>query len=283
MKPRGKASGLRRIGIGFAIVAVMFILGAAGAVIFLHVQHATNPASESLLAIPHPVPSASIRSEIATSQTIGVNPVSSAAASPATVLAPVTTPRQGERPQSVLTIPKHRVATVKQPGVLKLPSVFKGCWQLVSDRQAGPVRILPGAPAGCLYTQDSGRFCYQRVAGGDYEPTFSSLRLKPGLYGVQNDEWSRVDLLSTDGVDSMKMRFLLHHDQSAQVIPFLFAARSTIDETHELNCTVHGDMMRCRDREFGRLSGVPWCIAIHNDEFHKVAAARPPRSRAATE
>jgi hypothetical protein len=157
-----------------------------------------------------------------------------------------------------------------QTGTLKLPSVFKGCWELAIDRQDGPVHLLPGAPTSCVYTQDSGRFCYQRTASGDFEPTFSSLRLKPGLYGNPTDEWSRVEVLSTDGVDSMRMRFLLHHSDAGNALP-LFSTRSTIDETHELSCTVAGPTMHCEDQEYGRLGGQPWCVALHNDEFRRVA------------
>ncbi len=157
-----------------------------------------------------------------------------------------------------------------QGGELKLPSVFKGCWELVNDRQDGPVHLLPGAHTGCVYTQDSGRFCYQRTAGGDFAPTFSSLRLKAGLYGHQSDEWSRVELLSTDGVAAMRMRFLLHHSDSASVIPFVFSAHEAIDETHELSCRVTGDTMYCEDHELGNLGGQPWCEAMHSDEFRRV-------------
>lgn len=158
----------------------------------------------------------------------------------------------------------------RQTGTLKLPSVFKGCWELASDQQDGPVHLLPGAHEGCVYTQDSGRFCYQRTASGDFEPTFSSLRLRPGLYGNQADEWSRVEVLSTDGVDSMRIRFLLHHSDAGGALPF-FSTRESIDETHELSCTVTGDTMSCEDQEYGRLGGQPWCVALHNDEFRKVA------------
>jgi hypothetical protein len=158
----------------------------------------------------------------------------------------------------------------KQGGELKLPSVFKGCWELVNDRQDGPVHLLPGARTGCVYTQDSGRFCYQRTAAGEYAPTFSSLRLKAGLYGHQADEWSRVELLSTDGVAAMRMRFLLHHSDSAGVLPFGFSSREAIDETHELSCRVSGDTMYCEDRELGNLGGQPWCEAMHSDEFRRV-------------
>jgi hypothetical protein len=157
-----------------------------------------------------------------------------------------------------------------QTGTLELPSVFRGCWELVNDQQDGPVRLLPGAPEGCVYTQDSGRFCYQQTPGGDFEPTFSSLRLKSGLYGTQTDEWSRVELLSTDGVDSMRMRFLLHHSDAGNALPF-FSTRESIDETHELSCTVAGATMHCEDQEYGRLGGRPWCVALHNDEFQRVA------------
>ncbi|MGC1677595.1 MAG: hypothetical protein WA740_08680 [Candidatus Binataceae bacterium] len=158
----------------------------------------------------------------------------------------------------------------RQAGTLKLPSVFKGCWELAIDQQDGPVRLLPGAPEGCVYTQDSGRFCYQRTASGDFEPTFSSLRLKPGLYGNQADQWSRVEVLSTDGVDSMRMRFLLHHSDVGNALPF-FSTRESIDESHQLSCTVAGATMRCEDQEYGRLGGRPWCVALHNDEFRRVA------------
>ena len=164
------------------------------------------------------------------------------------------------------TIPMPR-----QSGELKLPSVFRGCWELTSDVQDGPVHLLPGAAAGCVYTHDSGRFCYQRTASGDYQPTFSSLRLKAGLYGHQTNEWSRVELLSTDGVDSMRMRFLLHHGDRASMIPFLFSSHNSIDETHDLTCRVNGDTMHCQDRELGNLGGRPWCEAMHSDEFRRVA------------
>ncbi|MHB8384580.1 MAG: hypothetical protein ACYDC3_19850, partial [Candidatus Binataceae bacterium] len=157
-----------------------------------------------------------------------------------------------------------------QTGELKLPSVFRGCWELAIDRQDGPVRLLPGASEGCAYTHDSGRFCYQRTASGDFEPTFSSLRIKRGLYGNQSNEWSRVELVSTNGVDSMQMRFLLHHSDTAGVLPF-FSSREAIDESHELSCIVAGDTMRCEDREIGHLGGRPWCEAMHSDDFQKVA------------
>jgi hypothetical protein len=159
-----------------------------------------------------------------------------------------------------------------QNSVLKLPSVFNGCWELVNDQQNGPVHLQPGAPEGCLYTHDSGRFCYQRGADGKYVPSFSSLRLTPGLYGTQTEQWSRLELVSTDGVASMRMRFLLHHkEQGGSFFGLLFSTPTAIDETHEFSCRVEGDTMHCEDREFGRIAGQPWCNASHLDEFKRVA------------
>jgi hypothetical protein len=155
---------------------------------------------------------------------------------------------------------------------VKLPSVFNGCWELVNDQQNGPVRLQPGAPEGCLYTHDSGRFCYQRGADGNYVPSFSSLRLTPGLYGTQTEQWSRLELVSTDGVTSMRMRFLLHHKEAGgSFFGFVFSSPTAIDETHEFSCRVEGDTMHCEDREFGRIAGQPWCDAAHLDEFKRVA------------
>lgn len=148
--------------------------------------------------------------------------------------------------------------------------MFNGCWELVTDQQDGPVRLLPGASAGCVYTHDSGRFCYQRGADGNYVPSFSSLRLAPGLYGTQTDEWSRLELVSTDGVAAMRMRFLLHHSDNAGFFPFLFSTPSAIDETHQFSCRVEGDTMHCTDQEFGQMGGQPWCDATHIDEFKRV-------------
>ena len=159
-----------------------------------------------------------------------------------------------------------------QNSVLKLPGVFNGCWELVNDRQNGPVHLQPGAPEGCLYTHDSGRFCYQRGADGNYVPSFSSLRLTPGLYGNQIEQWSRLELVSTDGVASMRMRFLLHHkEQGASLFGLTFTTPTAIDETHEFSCRVDGDTMHCEDREFGRIAGQPWCDASHLDQFKRVA------------
>src|SRR5579862_1514556 len=159
-----------------------------------------------------------------------------------------------------------------QNSVLKLPSVFNGCWELVNDQQNGPVQLQPGAPEGCLYTHDSGRFCYQRGANGNYVPSFSSLRLTPGLYGTQTEQWSRLELVSTDGVASMRMRFLLHHkEQAGSFFGLLFSTPTAIDETHEFSCRVAGDTMHCEDRELGRIAGQPWCDASHLDEFRRVA------------
>ena len=159
-----------------------------------------------------------------------------------------------------------------QNSVLKLPGVFNGCWELVNDRQNGPVRLQPGAPEGCLYTHDSGRFCYQRGADGNYVPSFSSLRLTPGLYGTQTEQWSRLELVSTDGVASMRMGFLLHHKEAGgSFFGFVFSTPTAIDETHEFSCRVEGDTMHCEDREFGRIAGQPWCDAAHLDEFKRVA------------
>jgi hypothetical protein len=159
-----------------------------------------------------------------------------------------------------------------QNSVLKLPRVFNGCWELVNDQQNGPVRLQPGAPEGCLYTHDSGRFCYQRGADGNYVPSFSSLRLTPGLYGTQTEQWSRLELVSTDGVASMRMRFLLHHkEEGGSFFGFVFSTPTAIDETHEFSCRVEGDTMHCEDREFGRIAGQPWCDAAHLDEFKRVA------------
>jgi hypothetical protein len=155
---------------------------------------------------------------------------------------------------------------------LKLPGVFNGCWELVNDQQNGPVHLQPGAPEGCLYTHDSGRFCYQRGADGNYVPSFSSLRLTPGLYGTQTEQWSRLELVSTDGVASMRMRFLLHHKEAGgSFFGFVFSTPTAIDETHEFSCRVEGDTMHCEDREFGRIAGQPWCDAAHLDEFKRVA------------
>ena len=158
-----------------------------------------------------------------------------------------------------------------QNPTLKLPGVFNGCWELVNDQQNGPVHLQPGAPEGCLYTHDSGRFCYQRGADGNYVPSFSSLRLTPGMYGTQTEQWSRLELVSTDGVASMRMRFLLHHKEGGGFFPFLFSNPTAIDETHEFSCRVEGDTMHCEDREFGRIAGQPWCDAAHLDEFKRVA------------
>jgi hypothetical protein len=159
-----------------------------------------------------------------------------------------------------------------QNSVLKLPSVFHGCWELVNDQQNGPVHLQPGAPEGCIYTHDSGRFCYQRGADGNYVPSFSSLRLTPGLYGTQTEQWSRLELVSTDGVASMRMRFLLHHKEAGgSFFGFVFSSPTAIDETHEFSCRVEGDTMHCEDREFGRIAGQPWCNAAHLDQFKRVA------------
>ena len=159
-----------------------------------------------------------------------------------------------------------------QNSLLKLPGVFNGCWELVNDQQDGPVRLQPGAPEGCLYTHDSGRFCYQRGADGNYVPSFSSLHLTPGLYGTQTEQWSRLELVSTDGVASMRMRFLLHHKEAGgSFFGFVFSTPTAIDETHEFSCRVEGDTMHCEDREFGRIAGQPWCDAAHLDEFKRVA------------
>jgi hypothetical protein len=155
-----------------------------------------------------------------------------------------------------------------QNSVIKLPNVFNGCWELVNDQQNGPVHLQAGASEGCIYTHDSGRFCYQRGADGNYAPSFSSLRLSR-LYGTQSEQWSRLELVSTDGVSSMRMRFLLHHKEGG-ILGFLFGS-TAIDETHEFSCRVYGDTMHCEDSEFGRIAGQPWCSAAHLDEFKRVA------------
>jgi hypothetical protein len=166
----------------------------------------------------------------------------------------------------------REIPPANQNSVLKLPSVFNGCWELVNDQQNGPVRLQPGASEGCVYTHDSGRFCYQRGADGNYVPSFSSLRLTPGLYGTQTEQWSRLELVSTDGVASMRMRFLLHHkEEGGSFLGFVFSTPTAIDETHEFSCRVEGDKMHCEDREFGRIAGHPWCDASHLDEFKRLA------------
>jgi hypothetical protein len=166
----------------------------------------------------------------------------------------------------------REISPGNQNSVLKLPGVFNGCWELVNDQQNGPVHLQPGAPEGCLYTHDSGRFCYQRGADGNYVPSFSSLHLTPGLYGTQTEQWSRLELVSTDGVASMRMRFLLHHKEAGgSFFGFVFSTPTAIDETHEFSCRVEGDTMHCEDREFGRIAGQPWCDAAHLDEFKRVA------------
>jgi hypothetical protein len=103
-------------------------------------------------------------------------------------------------------------------------------------------------------------------------PSFSSLSLTPGLYGTQTEQWSRLELVSTDGVASMRMRFLLHHKEAGgSFFGFVFSTPTAIDETHEFSCRVEGDTMHCEDREFGRIAGQPWCDAAHLDEFKRVA------------
>src|SRR5690242_2840097 len=96
-----------------------------------------------------------------------------------------------------------------QPGEVALPVPFRGCWRLVSDQQVGSVQLLPGTLVGCVYTQDSGDFCYTRQADTSYKPAFSSLRLKQELY--PNQAWSRLEVVSTDERSSASMSFLLHH------------------------------------------------------------------------
>ena len=131
-----------------------------------------------------------------------------------------------------------------QNSVLKLPSVFHGCWELVNDQQNGPVHLQPGAPEGCIYTHDSGRFCYQRGADGNYVPSFSSLRLTPGLYGTQTEQWSRLELVSTDGVASMRMRFLLHHEEAGGSF-FGFVFRAPPRSTRLTNSPVASRATQC--------------------------------------
>ncbi len=173
--------------------------------------------------------------------------------------------------QVVPSLASRAPMPANQGGELELPTIFQGCWQLVRDTQAGPVELVPGgANVGCEYTQDSGGFCYKRDAAGKFEPTFSSLRINPGLYGNMGDQWSRLEVLSTDGVSTARMRFLLHHGGSAgPVIPFFGAlgGGGVIDETHDFTCRVDGNRMQCTDHENGRFDGEPWCEADHLDEF----------------
>jgi hypothetical protein len=183
-------------------------------------------------------------------------------------------------PQNELQIPVQRQPLENKPSVpimpegrpqeLTLPSTFRGCWDLVNDQQLGPVRLMPEASTGCAYTQDSGRFCYERTAGGSFEPTFSSFRIKEGAFRPQKDEWSKLLVLSTDGLSSAKLRLSLHHVDSAGGLFQLFGSSDeVIDEMHDFDCRIAGDHMLCIDIESGSMYGRPWCDATHRDDFVK--------------
>ncbi len=158
-----------------------------------------------------------------------------------------------------------------QPGELALPLSFRGCWKLVSDRQAGPVQLAPGATSSCLYTEDSGRFCYQQTGNGPYEPIFSSFRIDPRLYRGQRNESSKLLVISTDGQDNATLRLSLHHEDPRGIVFGFGFGSEAIDEAHEFRCRIDASRMLCVDHESGKLSGQPWCDATHDDEFIRVA------------
>ena len=112
------------------------------------------------------------------------------------------------------------LATREIPPAIKTRTQTAECIQrMLGTGERSAERSRPSAAGrarGMLYTHDSGRFCYQRGADGNYVPSFSSLRLTPGLYGTQTEQWSRLELVSTDGVASMRMRFLLHHKEAGR-------------------------------------------------------------------
>ena len=182
------------------------------------------------------------------------------------------TSRSTIRFRSNPTSPTREIPPGNQNSVLKLPSVFHGCWELVNDQQNGPVHLQPGAPEGCIYTHDSGRFCYQRGADGNYVPSFSSLRLTPGLYGTQTEQWSRLELVSTDGVASMRMRFLLHHKEAGASF-FGFVFRAPPRSTRLTNFPAASRATQCiaKIASSAASAGSRGVTQAHLDEFKRVA------------
>jgi hypothetical protein len=86
------------------------------------------------------------------------------------------------------------------------------------------------------------------------------LRIGAGPFQAQTGQWSRLEVLSTDGQSSARMRFILQH----------VALCGVIDETHEFNCAIKGNRVQCFDRESAKMGGRPWCNATRQDEFLKV-------------
>ena len=182
-------------------------------------------------------------------------------------------------PQNELQIPVQRQPVKPPPPSssvmrggqesLTLPTTFRGCWDLVNDQQLGPVRLQPNAQMTCAYTQDSGRFCYERTSSGAFEPTFSSFQIKPGIFRPQKDEWSRLLVLSTDGQSAAKLRLSLHHVDADSGFFGLGAGEQAIDEMHDFDCRIQGNHMLCIDNERGSIYGRPWCDATHRDDFVK--------------
>ena len=168
-----------------------------------------------------------------------------------------------------------------QSGELMLPQVFQGCWDLVSDHEIGQVQLMPTAREGCVYTPNTGRFCYERRPDGSLEPTMSSFRIVAGYSGLQN-QWSRLEVISTDGQTRAGMRFQLHHADVGGLRLFSLGTKS-IDERHMFDCDVQGGLMSCIDQEYAVMYGQPWCnapiatssaVCRHNGSVHTV----PPRS-----
>ena len=122
---------------------------------------------------------------------------------------------------------------------------------------------------GCVYTPNTGRFCYERTPDGALEPTLSSFRIVAGSAPRLKNQWSRLEVISTDGQSQARMRFYLHH---TDVGGFGLFARGTesIDERHVFDCNVEGGLMSCIDHEYGMMNGQPWCTATHGDEFRGV-------------
>ena len=158
-----------------------------------------------------------------------------------------------------------------QTGTLKLPSVFRGCWELVNDQQDGPVRLLPGAPEGCVYTQDSGRFCYQQTAERRLRADlfFAAPEVGPVWNPDRRMVARRAALYRRGGFDADALSAASFRRRQRACRFSRLANRST--KPTSSHAPSPAPRCSCEDQEYGRLGGQPWCVALHSDEFQRVA------------
>lgn len=148
-----------------------------------------------------------------------------------------------------------------------LPAVFHGCWD-GRVRYLDSIHRLYGAPKVGPWTPKTYRICYRRVGNGPFQLTFSDAGVEHNPKIINPS--GRMELISTDGRDTARMRALLHFDEYYSGLYFRGHTFS-VDEEAILDCVIQSNgSMTVRGRVFGTRDGSPWFRATWHAIFSKI-------------